>query len=338
MRDFHTYNVGVKLETLVVLKSEHETQLVAFREELTLYEEELTYLSRYQVREKREIEARKREIIVKIEKKHQAIAACNEDLCRCYEVVLKDALLELDFNKPRKLFRKYIRTHRPLNPVLIRGTEYCGHNLLLQRLQKIIKKRLCEDKTLYSKPVILNFAQKTPSEETIWELVKDEFHLHSSPHPQIISQQIHQRLQTEHVLVYFDEIGCYPDHIILPIAGKFWAELCRHFQDLGNTPYRLFLFLLDRKHEAKYVYKTEDFYRHTNPIDNTEFLKLQIEPLTYGIVEEWFENKSDNFPNHFDQIENEISQLFTCEEVSILKVIERICQLCELKKVYHQLK
>jgi hypothetical protein len=145
----------------------------------------------------------------------------------------------------------------PLNIFLVRGTERCGHHLLINILRKEYRIGL-ESPPL---PIPLDLVGRTV--DALWYELRNALHLRElDPYDKEgIAGRILARLEYENITLLFEHIERCHRQEILPVINGFWYELNGYLERLNpeRTPHRFFLFINDRAC-GQFEYKLEQFY------------------------------------------------------------------------------
>lgn len=161
----------------------------------------------------------------------------------------------------------------PLNIFLVRGTERCGHHLLIDILRKEYQIGL-ETPPL---PIPLDLVGR--SVDALWYELRNALDLRDlGPYDKEgIAGRILARLEYEHITLLFEHIERCHRQETLPIINGFWHELNNHLERLNpnRTPHRFFLFINDRACE-QHEYRPEEFY--PDPAEEPAMKVVQLLP------------------------------------------------------------
>jgi hypothetical protein len=184
--------------------------------------------------------------------------------------MLHKGLYNLNFDEQRLVFNAHFKELSLLNILVTRGTQDCGQHLLLKtflRLQKINFEN--EQRLVWLSAKNFAFDQ---SEDWIWQQIGEKFGLFPrNIGLQDIGNYVIQRLQSEPILIRFDDIHWVKKESI-EVIKTIWEQLYYYINSRGITfKHQIFVFVTDRSGDDV------DYSKH-------EFSSIEYAPICDKIL------------------------------------------------------
>jgi hypothetical protein len=220
-----------------------------------------------------------------------------------------------------------------VNVFLLRGTNKCGHELLVRSFINI------EGFKADLKRLPLPYY--APTENQIWPLVKDTLELgRDQLNPQAIAKKIIDKLKITNIVLQFNDIHVDRANFLKAI-NKFWHELNQFIKDQGESPpNHFFIFVNDRKNKDEY--KVEDFLPSENTTDLESLVQLltPISPILKKDLSQWVTAlKRDTNPelkNFSKKLRPKITDILP-DDTSTMFVVDVIKKVLEVTQLDNQI-
>lgn len=223
-----------------------------------------------------------------------------------------------------------------LNILFLQGTPFCGHNLLIDILRK--KEYNIEMET---EPEAIPLDMTNLQAKGLWRELKTALLLKDVPYnkPAEIAQNIHQRLNIEHIVLRFENFGQCDKNAVLACIKTFWYELNSELEKISSQPpkHSLFIFILDKS--LKFSYSLADFKPTADTDQHNKVLQLLpvISPLTEAEFDLWVKPLYDLDGTKFRELHEKLcgcgSQIIPADQadgVYVRQAIEQMADLLEL--------
>lgn len=253
--------------------------------------------------------------------------------------VFSESIYRLNYREQKKEVYDHYKTlsHKfnRLNILFLQGTPFCGHNLLIDILRKEYQIEM------ETEPEAIPLDMTNLQAKGLWRELKNALLLKDVPYnkPAEIAQNIHQRLEIEHIVLRFENFGQCDRAAVLACIKAFWYELNLQLEKVsGQKPkHSLFIFILDKS--LKFSYSLADFKPATDTDQHGKVLQLLpvISPLTEAEFNLWVQSLFDLDGLKFRKIHEKLcgctSTIIPAEQVDgvyVRQAIEQMADLLEL--------
>ena len=222
-----------------------------------------------------------------------------------------------------------------LNVLFLQGTPFCGHNLLIDILRKEYQIEM------ETEPEAIPLDMTNLQAKGLWRELKTALLLKDVPYnkPAEIAQNIHQRLEIEHIVLRFENFGQCDRDAVLACIKAFWYELNSQLEKVSSQPpaHSLFIFILDKN--LKFSYSLADFKPATDTDQHNKVLQLlpEISQLTKAEVNLWvqllFSMDGLKYRGLHKKLCGSINNIIPAEQadgVYVRQAIEQMIDLLEL--------
>lgn len=209
--------------------------------------------------------------------------------------VLKEELEELDFDEQRRHYsNRFQSSTSHFNFVLIEGSPFCAHYLLVKRLKRLLYPTLIRTPVL--PPIFFesdsNVTEEIQSVEDIWNWISLNVFNFSSRNSTDIWSSLHNRLNNQDVVLTFEQIGGRSPETVLKnkkLLLEFWKNLIQLASNGQPPTHRLFIFALNQSHNPQ-----ADFQDLRLDCPNLRFHTCILRPikkLEYAELNTWHGDK-----------------------------------------------
>lgn len=222
-----------------------------------------------------------------------------------------------------------------LNILFLQGTPFCGHHLLIDILRKEYQIEM------ETEPEAIPLDMTNLQAKGLWRELKNALLLKDVPYnkPAEIAQNIHQRLEIEHIVLRFENFGQCDKLAVLACIKMFWYELNSQLEKVSTKPpkHSLFIFILDKS--LKFSYSLADFKPAADTEQHSKVLQLLpiISPLTEAEFTLWVESLFDldglKFRKIYEKLCGCSGDIIPAEQadgVYVRQAIEQMTDLLEL--------
>ena len=242
---------------------------------------------------------------------------------------LLTTLMRLGFSEQERVFEKVVEKE-PKGAFLIQGkNKHYGQKWLAHRLS--LSYYVHENFRNYYIPIDLDRRSLATDMKGIWEEFVWSLNLEQDCQPEDIVRNIFKLLQSQNVVIYFDNADESVEDNLLSLINTFWRKIAKKFleNNLLHSPYKLLIFFIDYQgivNAWKIGWRTN--YEPNLPNDDP-FNLPEIRPFTPEVIRNWIEQQRDRLPKTFYlNKEENIASIQQSRGIPEL-TIRKICALCQ---------
>jgi hypothetical protein len=238
-------------------------------------------------------------------------------------------LMRLGFSEQERVFEKVVEKEHE-GAFLIQGkNKQYGQKWLAHRLS--LSYYIHENFRNYYISIDLDRRSLATNMTGIWE----EFALSLCPEenyqPEDIIKNIFKLLQSQNVVICFDNVDESVEDNLLGLIDSFWYKLAKKTRDnnLLHSPYKLLVFFIDYQGTVN-AWKIDWRTDYQQNLQNNNLFNLpEIRPLSSEIIRNWIEQQRDRLPKTFYlHKEENIARLQQSKGIPEL-TIRKIFALCK---------
>lgn len=241
--------------------------------------------------------------------------------------------MQLNYRQEVKIFRQFLRIQQPIS-FLIRGPRRHGQRLLLNQLFQ------CLPNSTSSKRIERSLRRNGRSRRIkfLWRELGEEVGIRSGEAREAIAHRIHDYLQSQHLILIFNDACLTDPGYLSQLMREFWHPLLddlARIKPLPSRTHQLIMFIVDYQAQADLqgVDWIDTFHAHATPHAKGS-VKFELSAFCETDVKGWFDSHAHRvLPSRLigevDRIRHDLLNIKIAENVFVPEqTLEKICHCC----------